>query len=166
MSLDVQFLTLWMMFVCGLGLGVVFDLYRVVSGELRLSRWIIAIMDILYWIVAALAVFKVLYHSNQGELRIFVFIGLFIGLGVYFLLFSFLVQKTADLLIRVLRKILWFVMRLFHFLVVVPLMAVYKVFMIFLRLFAVIPVFIYKFVVQLFYPLWKWVLHLIKKIKR
>lgn len=165
MSLDVQFLTLWMMFVCGLGLGVVFDLYRVVSDELRLPRWIIAIMDILYWILAAIAVFRVLYFSNQGDLRVFVFIGLFIGIGVYFLLFSSFVQKTTILLIKVLKKMIWFVLRLFHIFVAVPFRALYKVFTIFMGLLMVIPVFLYKFVIQLFYPLWKWVYHLIKKVK-
>lgn len=154
------------MFVCGLGLGVIFDIYRVVSDELRLSRWIIAILDILYWMAAAVAVFKVLYYSNQGELRIFVFIGLFIGLGVYFLLFSSFVQKTGSVFIRVLRKMIECILRLFHIFIVVPFRAIYKVFTIFLGFFAVIPVFLYKFVVQLFYPLWKWAFVLIKKIKR
>jgi spore cortex biosynthesis protein YabQ len=163
-SLNVQFLTLWMMFVSGMGLGFLFDIYRVISSQLHFPRWVISILDIIYWIIATLFAFKMLYSSNQGEVRVFVFIGLLIGLGVYTLLFSSFIKKCILLVIRITRGIIRFGLRVFYILVIVPVVAIYKVFMIFLGFLAAISVFIYKFVLQLFYPFWKLLLRLIRWI--
>ena len=63
------------MLLSGIGMGVVFDGYRVVSDELRISRLWVPVFDLLYWIAATLAVFQVLSTSNEGEVRAYVFLG-------------------------------------------------------------------------------------------
>ncbi len=73
MSLQVQFVTIGMMFLSGHGLGVMYDMYRVLSRQFRAPKWIIPFLDVVYWVVATLLVFLALFYSNQGEVRMFVF---------------------------------------------------------------------------------------------
>ena len=88
MNLNNQFLTMALMIGCGLGLGMIFDIYRVLTDKLNLSRWIIAILDIIYGLIAAVAVFRVLYYSNYGQLRFFIFVALILGIYLYYKWFS------------------------------------------------------------------------------
>jgi len=139
-SLEVQFLTLGAMFGSGAGLGVLYDIYRVAAGQLKISRWLLPILDILYWIVATILVFRVLYTSNQGQVRLFVFIGLLVGICFYFGLLSHWVVK-----------LLLFVIRLGKALIRL-LIGIYRLLIITLGFLAAFAVFLFKIVLQLLYP--------------
>ncbi len=62
-----------MMLLSGIGMGVAFDSYRVVSNRLHIGRLWIPILDLLYWLAATLIVFRVLMANNDGEVRIYIF---------------------------------------------------------------------------------------------
>ena len=66
MNLQTQWLTLVWMLASGTLMGIAFDSYRVVSGQLRFPRWSVNLLDLFYWIASALFVFRMLYHVNQG----------------------------------------------------------------------------------------------------
>ncbi|WP_308637043.1 spore cortex biosynthesis protein YabQ [Paenibacillus silvisoli] len=154
MSLSVQWLTMLSMLLSGIGMGIVFDGYRVVSDELRISRLWIPIFDLLYWIAATLVVFQVLSASNEGEVRAYVFIGLLLGIGCYYWLFSRITMKLVQVLIRTVKAVIRFMIRTFDVLIIRPLLLLYrigKLFLAFLRAFAI---FIFKIVVQLVRPFW------------
>ncbi|WP_240633493.1 spore cortex biosynthesis protein YabQ [Paenibacillus montanisoli] len=154
MSLSVQWLTMLSMLVSGIGMGIVFDGYRVISDELRISRLWIPIFDLLYWIAATLVVFQVLSSSNEGEVRAYVFIGLLLGIGCYYWLFSRITMKLVQVLIRTTKAIIRFMIRAFDMLIIRPLVLLYrigKLFLAFLRAFAI---FLFKIVVQLVRPFW------------
>lgn len=85
-------------------LGIAFDSYRVVSGQLRFPRWSVHALDLLYWVAASLFVFRMLYHSNQGELRFYVFLGLFIGVWIYFLFLSVITARFVVMLMRIVKR--------------------------------------------------------------
>ncbi|MFD1902972.1 spore cortex biosynthesis protein YabQ [Paenibacillus rhizoplanae] len=57
------------MILAGIAMGLAYDSYRVLSQKLRFPRWLNALLDLLYWIGAALLVFRMLYAGNQGQLR-------------------------------------------------------------------------------------------------
>ncbi|MBP2002714.1 spore cortex biosynthesis protein YabQ [Paenibacillus shirakamiensis] len=126
MNLHTQWVTLMWMLCSGAVLGVAFDSYRVVSGQLRFPRWSIHMLDLLYWIVASLFVFRMLYMSNQGQLRFYVFLGLFIGVWVYYLYLSVLTERIVVMLMMVTKRVFNFFIRLFQILIVAPLMLVFK----------------------------------------
>ncbi|SFT28495.1 spore cortex biosynthesis protein YabQ [Paenibacillus sp. BC26] len=154
MSLTVQWWTMITMLLSGIGMGVVFDGYRVVSDELRISRLWIPIFDLLYWIAATLVVFQVLSASNEGEVRAYVFIGLLLGIGCYYWLFSKITMQLVHVLIRTVRAVIKFVIRAFDLLIIRPLLLLYrigKLLFAFLRAFAI---FLFKIVVQLVRPFW------------
>ena len=155
MSLNTQFLTLWMMFACGCMLGGILDTYRVISGEIRLKRWLIPVFDIAYWLLAMLLVFRVLYWSNLGEVRTFVFLGLLLGVAVYYALLSQFIIRFVRSLIGIIRVCARFAVRLFRAVIIVPLMIIFRSVMAVLMFFGAATIFLLKFMLQLFYPMWK-----------
>jgi spore cortex biosynthesis protein YabQ len=146
MSLNNQFITLGLMVTSGMGLGVLFDLYRVLTEFLHIKRWLTSLFDFLYGIAAALAVFRVLYYSNHGQLRLFVFIGLFVGIMIYYRLFSLAV-------IHVIKRLIALIQWLFNVFIVTPIKAVYKLLIIIFAFLKALTIFFYKLMLQLSYPL-------------
>lgn len=153
MTLSVQFLTVGMMLASGLFIGVVFDAYRVVSGELRLPRWLIPPLDVVYWLAMTLWVFHSLYHSNAGELRLYVFLALFAGSVLYFLLFSRWCIRLIRRLIEVVKAVYRFVVRMVDLLVVRPVRFLFRCLVILYGFLAATAMFLFKIVLQLLYPI-------------
>ena len=86
--------------VTGCVLGLLFDFYRIGRGVLRPHWMITSLADLLYWLLATIIVFIALIMGNWGEVRLYVFIGLFTGVVIYYRLFS---RSAVHLMIAVLR---------------------------------------------------------------
>ncbi|MFC4098288.1 spore cortex biosynthesis protein YabQ [Paenibacillus xanthanilyticus] len=153
MSLSVQWMTMAAMLLSGIGMGVVFDGYRVVSDELKISRWWIPVFDLLYWIAATIIVFQVLSASNEGEVRTYVFIGLLLGIGAYYWLFSKIVVRLVHGLIRLVRALIDLAIKLFVIFVVRPLLFLYKLAKVLLAFLLAAAMFLLKIMVQLVRPI-------------
>ncbi|WP_054951044.1 spore cortex biosynthesis protein YabQ [Numidum massiliense] len=102
----------------GLLLGSALDLYRVLKGKLRITGWVVAIVDLCYWVLAACWIFGVLLWSTWGDLRFYMLLTLFFGIGLYYLWFSRttiavllvviqIVQQLTRLFVNVLRVLIW-----------------------------------------------------------
>lgn len=166
MTLTAQWLTVAVMLLSGLGMGVVFDGYRVVSNELRFPRWWLPVLDILYWMAAAVVVFRMLYASNNGEVRAYVFLGLAIGVILYYWLFSKQVIALVKWVIDAVRALLRFLLRLFQFVVVKPILLLYKTVVVILGFGTALTIFLLKIVVQLVRPIWLLLLWMARPVTR
>ncbi|CAM4517296.1 spore cortex biosynthesis protein YabQ [Paenibacillus endophyticus] len=155
MTLSMQWLTMAVMLLSGLGMGTVFDGYRVVTNELRFPRWWLPVLDVIYWIAAGLIVFRVLYASNNGEVRAYVFIGLAIGIVIYYFLLSRFVIAIVKWMIGAVRKLIGFILKCLEILVVKPILLLYKVLMVIFAFGSALTIFILKIVIQLVRPFWK-----------
>lgn len=152
MSLYVQFLTLGLMLASGVLIGILFDLYRVLAHELKFPRWLIPLFDLAYWAAATVLIFRVLFYSNFGQVRLFVFLGLFAGYTLYFLVLSQTSIRLIRWLIGVVEALIGFLVRAFRILVIRPVVAFYKFIVLILGFSASVALFLYKVVVQLLYP--------------
>lgn len=166
MTLQIQFVTLGMMSAGGLTLGVLFDLYRVLSGQLKVPYWLKAVLDLLYWIIGTLIVFKLLYESNWGEVRPFIFLGLGIGITIYFLVFSRTIIRVILFMIRVVQTAIRIGKRMIELFIVKPAIALYRLLILFLGFLLAVAIFLYKVMIQLCYPVWKLLLWLAKPLSR
>lgn len=63
--------------------GGSYDFYRVLERRLRPAPWLVQAGDLLVWVVFAGLIFAVLQCCNQGELRLFVLLGLAAGALFY-----------------------------------------------------------------------------------
>lgn len=159
MNLQIQLFTFCMMFSSGWILGIVFDVYRVLTRPLKLSRISFSILDIIYWLMATLFVFKMLYESNDGQLRFYVFIGLLFGTWFYYAYVSLYTVQLIQFILRIVKQTIRIIYRIFQVLVIRPLVVLYKILVYFAGIIAAMAVFFFKIVVQLFYPItlfFKW----------
>ncbi len=90
----------------GLLIGTVYDLYKVFRYFLKPKKIATLIEDILFWIVITIIVFSVLIKSTWGELRGYIFVGLFIGAFLYFKLISKIVYSLLVKLFQLIISIL------------------------------------------------------------
>ncbi len=81
----------------GAFLAFVYDAIRIFRFMFRHADWLVDVEDLLYWIYTAWTVFRTLFQYNQGVLRGYVFVGMFVGVTGYLLTLSslllFLVRK-------------------------------------------------------------------------
>nr|WP_243832530.1 spore cortex biosynthesis protein YabQ [Orenia marismortui] len=76
------------MIIIGLIIGVFFDFYRVLRGNLNLKRIITDIFDLLFCLFTMLIIFLTLIYSNDGLIRIYIFLGVILGQIIYYYFLS------------------------------------------------------------------------------
>ncbi|MDW7674003.1 MAG: spore cortex biosynthesis protein YabQ [Bacillota bacterium] len=123
-----QVTTFFMLMGAGMLMAFVFDIYRVARGIKRPPKLITHILDFIIWMILAILVFFLLIIGNWGEIRLYVFIGIIIGLGIYF---KFLTRHVIRFLLaliawiksffRFLLKVLSYPVRLAKAIVIIPI---------------------------------------------
>lgn len=159
MTLSTQFYTLFMMIVGGTCLGGLFDFIRVGAGPVKKSRWIMGLLDLLYWCLATSVIFRLLYISNYAQIRGFIFIGLCAGVLLYMLLLQSAALKIWRIFFTVVEKIAHVLARTVYYLIWVPLITLWAVLVHLAVFFSKLAMYIYRFMIQWCYPLikkWFW----------
>ncbi|NLJ75977.1 MAG: spore cortex biosynthesis protein YabQ [Peptococcaceae bacterium] len=87
-SLLSQARAFFMIIAIGIIAAVGFDYYRAVRRAFRLKKAGFFLGDIIFWLVTTVIVFILLILANWGEMRLYVFLGLGLGVLLYFCLFS------------------------------------------------------------------------------
>jgi spore cortex biosynthesis protein YabQ len=95
----------------GLFIGIMFDIYRIIRGFDSPGKLITIISDLLFWIFAAIITFVFFLYTNNVYLRYNSFIGLGLGLYLYFILISRSFMK-------ILKWIVYYIIKFFRMLIV------------------------------------------------
>lgn len=91
--------------------GILYDIYKVLLSIVRPKKVVNNLGDLLFWIIVTIIGFCMLIIGNWGEIRLYVFVGIFLGVAIYFKLLSrsfiflfrnliILLGKVFDLLVR------------------------------------------------------------------
>lgn len=72
----------------GVIIGLVFDTFRVLRRSFNTKDIVTYIQDVLFWILTGLILLYTIFTFSDGEIRLYMFIGVFIGCILYMLLFS------------------------------------------------------------------------------
>ncbi|NLI60356.1 MAG: spore cortex biosynthesis protein YabQ [Clostridiales bacterium] len=92
----------------GLILGIIYDIYRAFRMVAKPGKWLVAILDLSFWILAAFISFFMLFKVNGGQIRLYAYIGLALGWGLYALIIgSFLVKLLVKIYSWIAAIILW-----------------------------------------------------------
>lgn len=94
----------------GFLIGILFDIFRIFRKSFKTTDFITYIQDILFWIITAFIVLYSIFKFNDGELRGFIFIGIFIGVSIYLLLFSKSFIKINLYIINMLKKTIYYIL--------------------------------------------------------
>ena len=67
----------------GVAIGILFDFFRILRRSIKTSNIITYIEDVLFWILTGILVLYNIWYFNNGEIRIYMFLGIVIGVLVY-----------------------------------------------------------------------------------
>ncbi len=84
MGLFAQIEAFLLTFLLGMLAGLIFHYYQSTIHNLRMSRYVLYLMDLILWIIMIIVIAVALFVINQGEIRIYVFIALVVGGVVYY----------------------------------------------------------------------------------
>ncbi len=76
------------MVMCGVLCGIIFDVFRAVRHARRTASGIVAMQDLLFWLVELAAIYTVAFKLNYAYVRAFEGIALVIGSWIYFMTLS------------------------------------------------------------------------------
>ena len=72
----------------GFLIGVLFDIFRILRKSFRTKDIITYIEDILFWILTGLLLLYSIFTFSNGEIRLYMFLGVFTGCILYMILIS------------------------------------------------------------------------------
>ena len=106
LSLNDQAMLFLFVVFSGALIGAVYDCLRICRKMIPHKLFLIQIEDALYWLATAFFVFFMLLGQNHGEIRFFVIVGVFLGMLLYFLTVSPIINKISDKIFFFLHKII------------------------------------------------------------
>jgi spore cortex biosynthesis protein YabQ len=81
-----------------------YDILRILRRIIRHNEVVVAIQDIIFWIIASIFIFAMIYIKNDGIIRGFSVMGMTIGMVAYhYILSDMIVMLVSRLILLVLR---------------------------------------------------------------
>jgi len=89
----------------GVAIGILFDFFRILRRTIKTSNFITYIEDILFWILTGLLILYNIWFFNNGEIRIYMFLGIIIGVLIYMSTLSNILIKIFSSILKTIIKI-------------------------------------------------------------
>ena len=90
----------------GVTIGVLFDFFRILRRTIKTSNIITYIEDVLFWILTGLLVLYNIWYFNNGEIRVYMFLGIILGVLIYMSTLSNILIKIFSKILQIIIKIL------------------------------------------------------------
>ena len=91
----------------GLLIGILFDIFRIIRKSFRTPDIITHLEDLIFWIITGLILLYSIFKFNSGELRMYILIGIFLGVTIYMLIFSKTFVEISVYIIKMTKKIIY-----------------------------------------------------------
>jgi len=114
----------------GMLIAFIYDIFRIKRKVVKTAVLFLYIEDILFWIIVVIVMFVLVYYSNEGEIRGYIYIGAIIGIIIYLLLLSKIVIRCSMAVLNIMWKAIKFILFLFAY----PIRIIYKLVLIPLKL--------------------------------
>ncbi|RIV21764.1 hypothetical protein D2Q93_10415 [Alicyclobacillaceae bacterium I2511] len=111
---------LFWLILLGASLGATFDIYNTVT-HMEWLKWLRSLLDILFWVVAAGAVYFVAFVHDNGKIRIHTLALLLVGYVFYRLTMHSFVVRSAFWVVHLMDRVYRIFAMLMRVLVLVPL---------------------------------------------
>ena len=83
----------------GVEIGILFDFFRILRRTIKTGNIVTYIQDILFWILTGVLVLYNIWYFNNGEIRIYMFLGIIIGTLIY-------MSTLSNIFVKLFSKIL------------------------------------------------------------
>lgn len=111
-TIAMQVYSLVIFVICGIAIGIFFDIFRILRKSFKTSDIVTYIEDIIFWIFSGLFFLFVLFKFNNGQIRSYVVIGLLIGILLYILTISKYFIKVNVTIINLIKRIITYPIKL------------------------------------------------------
>lgn len=99
----------------GIVIGILFDIFRILRKSFKTSDLITYIQDILFWILTGIILLYSIFTFSNGEVRFYMFLGVFLGCLIYMLAFSkYFININVKIIITT-KKIIWKILSIIIF---------------------------------------------------
>ena len=92
--------------ITGMLLSIVFDIFRILRRSFKTSDIITNIEDVIFGIITGIIILSSIFLFNNGELRLYIFIGIGIGIIFYMLFISKYFIKLNVAIINFVKKLI------------------------------------------------------------
>lgn len=92
----------------GVIIGVLFDVFRILRRTFKTSNIVTYIEDVLFWILTGILILYNIWYFNNGEIRIFMFLGIIMGVLIYISTLSSILIKIFTPILSTLKNIIIF----------------------------------------------------------
>lgn len=90
----------------GVSIGVLFDFFRILRRTIKTSNIITYIEDVLFWILTGLLILYNIWYFNNGEIRVYMFLGIILGVLIYMSTLSNFLIKIFSKILQIIIKVL------------------------------------------------------------
>ena len=90
----------------GVAIGVLFDFFRILRRTIKTANIITYIEDILFWVLTGILILYNIWYFNNGEIRVYMFLGIILGVLIYMSTLSNLVVKLFTRILGTIIKVL------------------------------------------------------------
>lgn len=99
----------------GIVIGLLFDVFRILRRSFKTSDVITYFQDILFWILTGIILLYSIFTFSNGEIRFYMFLGVFLGCLIYMLMFSKVFIKVNVKIVLLLKDVVTKVVRIIIF---------------------------------------------------
>ncbi|MDO5294762.1 MAG: spore cortex biosynthesis protein YabQ [bacterium] len=104
-SMEVRFFVASIL--CGIILLIIYDVLRIFRRVIKHPWFFVALEDLIFWLLSGIVIFRMMYEMNNGTIRGFSVLGMFLGMIVYNKSLSpFFVKGISSLFILINKGIL------------------------------------------------------------
>ena len=90
----------------GVEIGILFDFFRILRRTIKTGNIVTYIQDILFWIFTGILVLYNIWYFNNGEIRVYMFLGIIIGTLIYMSTLSNIFVKLFTKILSMIIKVL------------------------------------------------------------
>ncbi len=102
-----QLLSFFIYTIIGIIISIIFDIFRVLRKTFKTPDIITYIEDAIFWIITGLIILFSIFTFNNGELRVYIFIGIIIGIILYMLFISKYFIKLNVFIINLIKNTIY-----------------------------------------------------------
>ena len=90
----------------GILISLIFDVFRILRKSFKTPDFLTYLEDILFWIITCIILAYSIYIFNNGQIRLYMFIGVFIGALIYILTISKYIIRISVKVIKLLKSVI------------------------------------------------------------
>lgn len=109
--------------IIGILISFIFDIFRILRKVYKFNNLMIYIQDIIFWIIAGIITLFSIFKFNSGNIRLYLFFSMFIGVILYTCSLSNNIRIIGTIIIRLLNTIISKIIKL----LCIPIKAIYKI---------------------------------------